>query len=405
MGNFLAVAMVTAALQRMLQGSAGADVDGAQVSTERPDTRQNGPPGPGVNIFLYQVTPNAALRNADLPTRGPGGERMGRPQAALDLHYLLSFYGDDSLLVPQRLLGSTVRTLHAHPVLTPATIKAVVDAAGAAQPIHPGLVSSDLADQVELVRLTPLPLGLEELSDLWSVFVQSPYVLSVAYQASVVLIEDVIAPRPTLPVLEPALVVTTARRPRIERIGSQAGPEPIFATDTLAIRGSQLGGENTLVRVAGADLTPVSVSDNLITLRLPEPPAALRAGSMPVRIVQRTSRGRPPITRDLVESNQASFVLHPTVSATGSLTKVTVTTDVTVGRGQRVVLLLLNPVTAERRHLFDAPARNADTVTVDIPIREVDRGEYVVQLHVDGVGSQLERDAEGNLTGPKVTLG
>ncbi len=110
---------------------------------------------------------------------------MRRPQAALDLHYLLSFYGDDAQLEPQRLFGSVVRTLHTFPVLTPDVIKAVVDAASATPPIHPALRESDLAEQVELVTLVPLPLSLDELSDLWSTFVQAPYALSIAYQASV----------------------------------------------------------------------------------------------------------------------------------------------------------------------------------------------------------------------------
>ena len=72
-------------------------------------------PTTGVNVFLYQVTPNAAWRNADLPTRRANGDLIQRPQAALDLHYLLTFYGDESLLQPQRVLGSVVRTLHCGP--------------------------------------------------------------------------------------------------------------------------------------------------------------------------------------------------------------------------------------------------------------------------------------------------
>ena len=39
-------------------------------------------------------------------------------KAALDLHYLLSFFGSEGQLEPQRLLGSAVRTLHTYSVLT-----------------------------------------------------------------------------------------------------------------------------------------------------------------------------------------------------------------------------------------------------------------------------------------------
>src|SRR5262249_49957897 len=99
MSNFLAVATVTATLGQVLQAAISSDVPGATVTTIRPE-------GPGarpaeVNVYLYQVTPNAAYRNADLPTRGSNGQVVQRPQAALTLHYLISFYGDDSKLEPQ----------------------------------------------------------------------------------------------------------------------------------------------------------------------------------------------------------------------------------------------------------------------------------------------------------------
>lgn len=110
MSNFLAVATITAVLRLLLQGPADDGVSGAVVTTERPDARANSSTGAGVNVFLYQVRPNAALRNADLATRSASGQLLQRRQAALDLLYLLSFYGDDTELEPQRLLGSVVRT-------------------------------------------------------------------------------------------------------------------------------------------------------------------------------------------------------------------------------------------------------------------------------------------------------
>ena len=195
MSNFLAVATVTATLERTLQAAVGADVPGASVTTVRPNGPNSGVPDTGVNLFLYQVTPNVALRNRDLPSRRPDGQLTQQPIAALDLHYLLSFYGAEADLEPQRLLGSAVRTLHAQPLLVRETIRNTVDAVGF-------LNGSNLADQAETVRFTPLPLNLEELSKLWSVFFQTTYVLSVAYQASVVLISADEAPVLAQPVQE-----------------------------------------------------------------------------------------------------------------------------------------------------------------------------------------------------------
>ena len=104
MSNHLAVATVTGTLRTVITDAVAA-VPGAAVTMQRPDGAAANQ-GAGINIFLYQVTPNAAYRNADLPTRRSDGELLQRPQAALVLHYLLSFFGDDGKLEPQRLLGA-----------------------------------------------------------------------------------------------------------------------------------------------------------------------------------------------------------------------------------------------------------------------------------------------------------
>ena len=197
MSNYLAIATVTATLQRILQGALDSDLPGAQAATTRPDgTGANGPPTRGVNLFLYQVTPNHAWRNADLPTRAQDGRLTQRPRIALDLHYLISCYGEDNELEPQRALGSVVSALHGQPIINRAAIEATL-----ADPAYDYLALSNLNDEVESVKLNPEPLSLEELSKLWSVFFQTPYSLSVAYMASVVLIEAGERPRPTLPVI------------------------------------------------------------------------------------------------------------------------------------------------------------------------------------------------------------
>src|SRR5829696_4573415 len=186
MSNFLAVATVTATLSRTLSATVGTDVSAVNVTTLRPDDA----PERGVNVYLYQVGPNDAWRNADLPTRRDDGGLVQRPRVALDLQYLLSFYGDEAQFEPQRMLGSVVRTLHTRPVLTREMIRDTVS-----DPDNTFLASSNLADEIELIKFTPGSFSLEELSKLWSVFFQTPYTLSVAYQASVVLIEPEVTPQ------------------------------------------------------------------------------------------------------------------------------------------------------------------------------------------------------------------
>lgn len=201
MSNHLAIATVTATLRATLANVLAADqldVD-PNVTTVRPDVLGTDKLKTGVNLYLYQVVSNPAHVNSDLPTRRPDGALVRRPQVALDLHYLVSFYGNDADLEPQRLLGSVARALHARPVLTRDAILKTLQQSDA----PPWIAASDLADQIERIRLTPLPLSLEELSKIWSVFFQTKYALSVAYSGSVVLIEtnDQVQP-PAAPVRE-----------------------------------------------------------------------------------------------------------------------------------------------------------------------------------------------------------
>lgn len=419
MSNFLAIATATATLKRMLQNTIA--VPGATVTTDRPGSPQNGTPGPGINLYLYQVTPNAAWRNVDLPTRRAEGTLVQRPQAALDLHYLLSFHGDEGALVPQRLLGGVVRTLHARPVLTREAIaKVVEDAKDINQPIDPFLADSDLADQVELIKFSPLPLNLEELSKLWSVFFQTPYALSVVYQGTVVLIESGETPQAALPVRKRKLYIMPFNHPVIERllnanVEEDASADPhIRMASTLVIQGRQLRGQITRVRI-GSILAPpptLSITDTRVSLLLASL-TALRAGVQSVQVIHDIAMGEPEVPHRGVESDVAAFVLSPTITQTISdinsvvengitlfSATVTVTFTPNVGRTQRLQLLL-NEFNAPdnrtpRDYSFPAPKDNGitnpnqtETASVAFSISRVLAGEYLVRVQVDGADSVL----------------
>jgi len=234
LSNFLGVAAVTASLSHALQAAVGADVPGATVTTVRPDASASATNPPVVNIFLYQVVPNASVRNADLPTRRSDGSMVQKPVAALDLHYLLTFYGDEAQLQPQRMLGSAVRTLHSRPILTRELIQAAI-----ADPTFAAAVGqSDLAQQVERVKVTPLHLPLDDLSKLWSVFFQTPYALSAAYHAAVVLIEAEDRPTPPhLPVREPRVLAVPGVQQETA-IGSLPTQRPSITVSADNVTGS-----------------------------------------------------------------------------------------------------------------------------------------------------------------------
>jgi hypothetical protein len=124
MSSYKAIATVTATIRNTIQTAIQAAVSGATATIVRLDftVTGSGLPTTGVNIFLFQVTPNAALRNADTPTRLADGTIVKRPTAAIDLHYLISFYGDDTQFETQLMLGATVAALHGTPALSRDTI-------------------------------------------------------------------------------------------------------------------------------------------------------------------------------------------------------------------------------------------------------------------------------------------
>jgi hypothetical protein len=424
--NPLAIATTTVVLEDVVQSGLGA-VTGARVTNVRPDEKDNGAPAPEANVFLYQLLPNAALRNADLPTRTSNGDLRRRPQLALDLHYLISFYGDESILEPQRLLGGAVSALHARPQATRDAIQAIVDASPGADLTDPRryLGGTDLGEQVERVTFTPLSLNLEELSKLWSTLFRVPYVLSIAYQASVVLVEAQVTPRPALPVRLSKVYVVPVQRPLVEAIVAENGPgEPIVTGTTILVRGERLRGDDTRLRIGDALVEPpaADVDPTEIRAKLGSPlfsPGDLRAGVQGAQVVQLLDIGSPSAPHRGFESNVAPFVLRPTLSSTtvtdvtgtGPAPRsatVTVEADPPIGKDQRVVLLLDGTAGTEA-YSFQATSRKLPADPVEVKVEGVAAGDYLVRIQVDGAESLLTPDTTpgpdlGKLVGPTLTI-
>lgn len=396
MSNFLAVATVTAALQRILRPAVLGDVTGADVTLGRPQAFP-GVPAPAVNIFLYHSRPNAALRNDDLPTRRSDGSMVTKPRTPLELDYLFTFYGDSNNLEPERLFGVTARTLNAFPQVTRTEIGDVVSAATAVPPHYSFLATTDLGDQVELVKLTQLPLSLEDLSRLWALFPDIPYALSIAYQASVVVIEQDVPIRPVLPVQTRDIRVHPINHPLITAIFSDAGPtKPITAGSTVVITGSALAGPSgAVVKLAGAPLAPLAVAPGRLQVQLPAAAGGPPAGPVSVTITQEDSFGSPPTPRETLSSDPAAFMLQPTVTAAalagpavagagGYSATFRIAVDIPIRTSQSVDLLLTDPVSGRLQRLTSASERAGPVTQVDFPVTQLAAGIYGIVVHVDG---------------------
>src|ERR1043166_7068288 len=173
MSSPLAIAAVTATLKDLLNdGLLNHDLSAVgsfSVTALPPDRVSTGANEPNqLNLFLYQVTPNLGWRNSGLPSRDGGGVRLSAAPLALDLHYLLTAYGSADLNA-EILLGYSMQLLHETPVLSRAQLRTVlgapslVDGSILPQPFGP-LSALDLADQIELIKISPVFLSTEDLS-------------------------------------------------------------------------------------------------------------------------------------------------------------------------------------------------------------------------------------------------
>lgn len=426
MSNDLAIATVTASLAKMLTYEINGRVEDLDVLIGPPTSET--PDNPTVRICLYRVEPNPAWGSCDLPTRSESGELLERPQVALTLNYLLMFDGKELTYEPQRMMGSVVRALHERPLLSRDDIRTMVG-----DPLHP-LSASDLADQPERVRFTPLSLSLDELSKLWSVFFQTRYRLSIAYSASVVLISPDVHPMPSRPVRERHIHSALLRRPFIERIESQSDdPGAAIAGESIRIVGNQLLGEATVVAVGGQRITPPppQLGDNKISIDVP---MDLRIGVMGLHIEHSVRLG-DPAERDVTvaHSNTVPLLIRPMIVDVGNTlpwAASDVTTDAAGGRSGRFDLTIVPPIAKEQQALLELHQADphageslvysfadqsrdeapAQTSQISFKFAGVAAGSYSVRIVVDGVESRLDRDREstsptfGMLTGPQASI-
>ena len=254
MSNALAIAHVTQALALLIEANLQPEIDMA-VKVEPRKPSADPPADPTITVFLYQVTPNTSQRNNDLPTRGSDGTLLKRPAAALDLHFLISAYGEESELVGQRLIGSVVRTLHEIPVLP----KDIIELAGE----KPYLAGSDLAEAAQRVRFSPTVMDIDETSKLWGKLHQTPYTLSVVYQAALVFIEGREVPVAAKPVERSAVRVLPfgapgAPVPPGASVNGSASPEGGGSGETAGGAGAKAGAETPAKPEAEPEAKPVA---------------------------------------------------------------------------------------------------------------------------------------------------
>jgi hypothetical protein len=422
MSNSRAIAAVTATLRSLIERgfdpnkdpSADPLVTGTSVTMQPPDEARsaNPPPERQLNLYLYQVMPNAAYRNADVPRQLRPGE-TGQPPLALNLYYLLTAYAvDDQQPVSHRILGRAMAVLNDHPLL-------------GRREIETALPDTGLSEQFERIRLSLQPLALEDIFKLWSGF-QTHYRLSAAYEATVVLIESARPKSAPVPVLqrgpddEGNTSTAGVSLPIIREVRLPRGKSSASLGDELLIIGQNLGGVESVrfslinPRSNGAQplilLPPaVEATDQGIKVTLPNDAAAAEAwaaGFYTVAVVvsrnqQTWSSNELPISlAPIIESvapgntvardPQGDVTITITCRPNVRLAKVD---DTHTRFDQQVVLLLgtarqiLPEPPPPPPPLPAQPPASTDQLVFTFHIEPTEVGEYLMRLRVDGVDS------------------
>jgi hypothetical protein len=394
--NAYAIAAVTITLQHILDE--GVEDLTANVSILPLDKVKDSSAGQ-LNLFLYQVSRNAAWSNRDMPRQVQPGE-TGVPPLPLDLYYLITAFAGDNdpgKSTDHTLLGQAMRVLHDHPVLSADDIKL------ATQGQVPLLPKSDLDQQIERIRITHHPMPVDEMSKLWTGFA-THYRISAAYQVGVALIESARGSRTPLPVL--------TRGQDDSGIGSQADLTPPFPTldtltpplgqnsvrlkQTITLAGVHLAGDDIVLQFVHPRLAdpierpPDTAGDTAATFTLPNEPLIWPAGFYAVAaLVQRSGE---PFHRS---TNQLAMALAPALTIVSNVISpgakpdtrdvtITVTAVPDVQLGQRASLLM-----GEREIVWKPDPAPPHTDTLVFVATEIPVGKYFLRLRVDGVDSLL----------------
>ncbi|RJO70866.1 DUF4255 domain-containing protein [Nocardia panacis] len=341
------------------------------------------------NLFLYRTEVDAALRNADPLDLLPG--ESGDPALPLVLHYLITPYiqgGRDT--DAHRVLGLAVRAIHEQTLLTSARL---TDSGP----------FSNVAAQLDRIRITWQPLGESDIYSLWSAF-QAPYRLSAAFEVRAVLIDSRRPRRAPVPVLKrgaadqgPVAQGDIASPfPELQSAAPQNNQASAHPGEAVLLHGAKLGASSARVELTHPLLAaPLVIPASGVaadSVRFTLPAAGVPAGLWSVALiltdtvageeVSTSTNGVPLSVAPRVTSGMPMTVARdPAGAATVHLT-----CDPPVLAGQPVVLIADGRSVAEKRTDTATPVTGTALTFV---IAAAAPGRHLLRLRVGGVDSRL----------------
>ncbi len=252
--SYTVVSEITKAIQKLLQKKMRNKVPISLLPPEDDKFDEN-----KLNIYLYRVVENPFFKNRDWP-----GNRVSHglpyPSLALNLFYLLTPYAtkeEYDTTLPHQILSDAMQIFHENPIIND-THDSDFDADTE--------LSADLRNSFEKIKITLVPISIDEMSKIWSSF-NKPYRLSVVYETSLVQIAPMIRPIVVTPVMEARVEIIIPSPPFISEASPQSGP----AGSIIKLLGGNFcwKGTETVVKVSGAAVIPKKIEDDEIIFELP----------------------------------------------------------------------------------------------------------------------------------------
>ncbi len=180
-----------------------------------------------INLFLYKVQENFALKNMDWQVKAGDPDRIVPPPLSLNLFYLMTAYApkdqDTGDVIAHQILGEAMRVFYENAI------------------ISQDYLVDGLKDAREQVKILLNGLNLEEISTVWSTFTK-PFRLSVSYEISVVQLEMLSQSEQQMALRVRKIgvphVSAPFKPPVVESMHPLSGPP----SSTITFRGTNLSG-------------------------------------------------------------------------------------------------------------------------------------------------------------------
>lgn len=200
-----------------------------------------------INLFLYRVSEHAQLRHTGPRLRPGTTDVLEAPPLSLVLSFLMTAYAANDPATGNAevhaILGEAMRVFHQEPVIPPQAL------------------DDDLLDAPEQLRIMLVPTDVDDINRVWTTF-DAPYRLSVAYEVSVLQIDQGPGTESTMPTRVRTIGVPRVKAPyeppRLTGMEPVSGPPDTVVT----VFGKHLAGWRASVAFSGTEAAAGLELDN-----------------------------------------------------------------------------------------------------------------------------------------------